>query len=68
MKGHGNSHATVKFIEDVEQRKFYRHDMLKMKEILKMFNLVLLFIDEEAEPGKMALFLKRPCKLQSPGP
>lgn len=53
-------HVTVKFIENIEQGKFYRHDILKLKEILKLFNLVLL--GEDAEPREMASLLKLNCK------
>lgn len=40
--------------------KFHRHDILKLKEILKLFNLVLL--GEDAEPREMASLLKLNCK------
>ena len=60
VKDHGNAYVTVKFIENIEQGKFYRHDILKLKEILKLFNLVLL--GEDAEPREMASLLKLNCK------
>lgn len=49
------AYATVKFTEDIEQGKFYRHDMLKLKEILELFDLVLL--GEDAESREMAPLL-----------
>lgn len=60
MKDHGNAYVTVKLIENIEQGKFYRPDTLKLKEILKLFNLVLL--GESAEPRAMASLLKLTCK------
>lgn len=50
-----------------EQGKFYRHGIVKLTEILKLFKLVLLFIDEDTEPRKMASLLNMICKPQSPG-
>lgn len=49
------AYATVKFTEDIEQGKFYRHDILKLKEILELFDLVLL--GEDAESREMAPLL-----------
>ena len=50
------AYATVKFTEDIEQGKFYRHDILKLREILELFDLVLLGDDAESREMTPLLF------------